>query len=185
VVILKIRLFSLKKEKKVKKILKRLEDWLLAYLLKRVKSPMSYAVFSAVAEKFVLSSVHLIVWRKKGHEIQVLLTQRDSSDPNWANLWHIPGTIIRRSDDFGNPIGSGDPIKRLEQTEILTKLSSAPKLLFSRRISDVRGDEITYVYSGMISENVPPCGKFFDVDRLPLMVNSNRILISEVVQLIR
>jgi hypothetical protein len=142
---------------------------------------MSYEVFSAVAEKFVLSSIHLIVWRKEAGKIQVLLIQRELSDQYWGGLWHIPGTIIRKSDDLGNPIGSGDPIKRLEQKEILTKLLSTPQLLFNgRRIGDARGDEITYVYVGMIWEKVPPRGKFFDIDCLPPMVNSNQVLIKEV-----
>jgi hypothetical protein len=165
----------------MKRILRKLEDRLLARLLRRIGNQMSLEVFSAVAEKFVLSSVHLIVWRKEAGKIQVLLVQRESSDQYWSGLWNIPGTIIRKSDDFGSPIGSGDPISRLEQAEILAKLSSEPKFLFSRRIGDKRGDEITYVYSGTISEKVPSSGRFFNVDDLPPMVDSNRVLVKEVV----
>lgn len=66
------------------------------------KGFLPFDLFIALASKITMPTMELLPVRKgKNGDIEVLLTQRPADDPYWPNEWHIPGTVIRASDNAG------------------------------------------------------------------------------------
>lgn len=54
------------------------------------------------------------------NKIEVFMTQRDETDPDWKGYWHVPGTALRPRDAENNPKARlakeyGVPIRSLER----------------------------------------------------------------------
>ncbi len=56
-------------------------------------------LFRQFARLVVLPSLVVVPLFRRGSEIHVRLTQRDTDDPDYPGQWHPPGTVIRPSDD--------------------------------------------------------------------------------------
>ena len=153
----------------LKKLLRWLEDVLLTALIRRLPlEGTSAKVFTEIAKKFVLVTINLVVLRFETGRLQVLLLQRSKHDPCWPNEWHIPGTVLRRTDFPGVPIGSDYPILRIEQVELKAKLKNPPILVGEMYLPATRrGAELTKFFLGELEDNKIVQGKFFSLDDLP------------------
>ena len=63
---------------------------------------MPKPLFYAMAEKIVLPTVGLMVFRRAKTGVELLLTQRLNNDPYWPAGWHLPGTVLLATDREGD-----------------------------------------------------------------------------------
>lgn len=60
-------------------------------------------IFLEVARLTPTLTIELAPLRKRDDgALEIFLTQRPADDPNWASQWHIPGTVIRATDEKGS-----------------------------------------------------------------------------------
>lgn len=59
-------------------------------------------LFYEVCRLGVLSAVEVVPVRQGMSGVEVLLTQREATDPFWPLQWHNPGTIMRPTDSAGS-----------------------------------------------------------------------------------
>lgn len=127
-------------------------------------------LFTEICRLAVLSTVEIVPLRiRAGQAPEVLLTQRDSSDPWWPKQWHLPGTAILPTDIGPEHTRHGyDSIMpRLYQGELGDALVVQDTRLFdagTRR--GPRGSEQT-VFRWVLVDlregyDEPPVGRFFD-----------------------
>lgn len=150
--------------------LKRWENRLLAFLLSRMSTQgMDAVVFTEIAKKFVLVTINLVILRLDGYgNAQVLLLRRSTYDPCWPGELHIPGTVLRGYEASGSPIGSTEPISRIEQKELGAKLKSPPIYIGEAYLSATRrGPEVTKIFLGELDSDIPEGGGWFSLGGLP------------------
>lgn len=68
-------------------------------------------IFHAVAAITVTPIYEVVPVRWNGQEVEVLLLQREASDPVWGGLWHTPGTVIRANDVEGSFLSAQERIR--------------------------------------------------------------------------
>ena len=72
----------------------------LVELLKQIEPGfLNFDVFIQIARLVVLSIIEFVPLRIKGDKIEVLLLSRGGDDPIWPNELHVPGTVIRPTEN--------------------------------------------------------------------------------------
>jgi hypothetical protein len=148
------------------------------------KGFLPHSLFIAVAAKVTMPTMELVPvrWNKDG-EVEVLLTQRPDDDPYWPNQWHMPGTVIRASDNEGTDFSSG--MERVLQNELHGKIRMIGKPQYvGMKFWDVaRGrelDQVFYFETDATDEDVVE-GKFFLANNLPESTMAHhKIMIPEI-----
>lgn len=135
---------------------------LLVDLLERLPSPMPYPAFRALCKRMPSSACELIVLRRRGLAIEVLLTQRPENDPDWPGAWHYTGSVIRDTDTCFE-----DALHRIMKTEIRGYLQELPKYIGDILTSFKRGLILQRIYVGVLDEYYPHEGQFFNIKDLP------------------
>lgn len=121
-------------------------------------------IFEEIARLVVLSIIDVVPVRKsKNGSTEVLLTQRESRDHFWPDMWHNPGTVIRPTDDDS---GYADALNRVFADEL--GVMPAPEAHFVTGFlhKTRRGSESTLVYWAELLDT-PRNGTFFEVKSLP------------------
>ena len=126
-------------------------------------------IFLALAEKIVLPTLELAPLRlNKIGTLEVLLTRRPADDPYWPNGWHIPGSVLRATDEEGSYTSI---FKRILEGELHGDLNviGTPEHVTTRFHEVARGREIDQIYFIEVENNMKPLteGAFFAVDNLP------------------
>ncbi len=160
-----------------------------AEVLRRLpKGFLPLEIFHAIAEKVTTPTMEVAPLRvNEAGEVEVLLTKRPDDDPHWPGGWHIPGTVIRATDDEGS-LQSG--FERVLQKELHGSIPVVDDLqLVSMKFWDVtRGRELDMVHyfeTNATDEDVAE-GQFFTVDHLPEMtLDHHKIMIPEIVATFR
>lgn len=149
------------------------------------KGFLPFDLFIALASKITMPTMELLPVRKgKNGDIEVLLTQRPADDPYWPNEWHIPGTVIRASDNAGTDFSSG--VERVMQNELhdTIKMIGKPQYVGMKFWDVARGrelDSIFYFETDAKDEDVVE-GKFFSGNNLPESTMSHhKIMIPEII----
>ena len=79
------------------------EQEILKRLLRELEpGQLPLDIFLEVAKLTVTPILEVVPLRLKSDKVQVLLFEREKSDPIWGGKLHTPGTIIRASDRGGN-----------------------------------------------------------------------------------
>jgi hypothetical protein len=153
------------------------------------KGFLPFDLFIALASKITMPTMELLpVRRSENGEVEVLLTQRPADDPYWPNEWHIPGTVIRASDNEGTDFLSG--VERVMQNELhgTIKMIGKPQYVGMKFWDVARGrelDQIFYFETDAKDTDVIE-GKFFSADNLPesTMVH-HKVMIPEIVTVVK
>jgi hypothetical protein len=137
-------------------------------------------VFHQIARLMVLPAVEIIPLRMVEGAAHVLMTQRESSDPVWPNLWHTPGRILRPSEVDG----SGTPalvFERLMESELPGVAYEAPVFVRNDYRTVRRSAEFAALYWAAVDDAVPATGTLFPVDDLPDQIIDHHVpMIREV-----
>lgn len=154
-------------------------------VLNRVpKGFLPQALFIAVAAKVTMPTMELVpVRQNQNGDVEVLLTQRPNDDPYWPSQWHMPGTIIRASDNEGTDFSSG--VERVLQNELhgTVHMIGKPRYIGMKFWDVARGrelDQVFYFETDAKDEDVVE-GQFFSVKNLPeSTVSHHKVMIPEI-----
>ncbi len=122
---------------------------------------MPYNVFRMLSLRMTTTAVELVIFRRFGAKLLVLLTKRPSDDPDWPDMWHYPGSIIRPDDKSLDEV-----LERLQQHEIINKFAFWPKFVKVNVSQTMRGTVVQLIHFGEII-GIPQKGKYFSVKKLP------------------
>lgn len=126
-------------------------------------------VFDQVARLTVMPTVEVAYVREpqtKTGGPEVYLTQRPPDDPIWANQWHIPGSVIRGSDEVRHEHDYDEAAARAtrEIGDVEPDGALVPYDVVRRR--GLRGSEITPRVVGRLRGNPGDNGGWFDVTKV-------------------
>lgn len=121
-------------------------------------------IFHAIARLTVLTALEMVPFRlDEMGRTQVLLIRRSLQDKFWPNMLHVPGTIIRATDEGENFEGA---IERLLKEEMGDPPVVRGPIVFGVGLHpSVRGVE-TLIMSWVQLQDSPK-GEFYLVDDLP------------------
>lgn len=143
-------------------------------------------LFWLVCRLSVTTTTELAPIREENGRLQVLLTKRPDDDEFWPGEWHIPGVVIRATDEKGS---LKNPIERILEDELegMVPLRDTPKLAQIWFGQIARGAELDHVlYYPTDSNHETDTMKFFDVDDLPLnIMEHQREMVANIAALYR
>ena len=137
----------------------------LVELLKELEAGfLPYDVFVEVARLTVLSIIEFVPLRKneKG-EVEILLLSRGEDDPIWPNDLHVPGTVVRPTDNEGQVYLA---FERILNDELQGTNVSAPHYVGNILHKSKRGTEQAQVFWVEVLGD-PLIGHFYEIDSLP------------------
>jgi hypothetical protein len=148
-----------------------IENRLLCFLARRIKlAGMDPGVFEAIAEKFIMTGIEVVVMRKnpQSNEVEVLMTKRADDDKIWPGALHIPGSILRKSDNSYQ-----DALERVAKKELgvsgFKRVTFVGPLFY--RDEGYRGNNHGLIF---LCELVGiPLGEFYPVNKLNRYRNKN------------
>ncbi|MDB5166507.1 MAG: hypothetical protein JWM37_579 [Candidatus Saccharibacteria bacterium] len=121
-------------------------------------------IFFAVARLCVLTTVEMVPLRMRNGRVEVLLTRRPADDPNWPDMLHVPGTILRPSDEENNYHSAFDRIFQDELPGIT--VISRPQFLETRFHQVQRGRESALIHYVEVAGTTPEA-EYYPVALLP------------------
>jgi hypothetical protein len=146
---------------------------LVALLGKCTPGDLPSEVFEAVARIAVYPAVEWVILRNKNKKLEVLLTKREDDDPVWPSLLHIPGTVLRPTDD-----SFSDAFERLYNDELKGLHLSGPTLSSVSFNTYARGQSIGIEYWLICEDSKNKnIGKFYNVEYLPKNLIKEQVII--------
>lgn len=139
-------------------------DTVVDILKKLPPGRLPLKIFHQIARLVATPTIELYAFRRHNNKLQILLTEREDSDPHWNGLWHVPGSVILSTDKTSS---FDDALNRVIDGEF-----GSPKIkgeaAFVKFLSHIgnRGTEIVFIYMLEIVGE-PVLGTFYDVDDLP------------------
>lgn len=125
---------------------------------------MPKEIFYELSRLVVFVAVDIVVFRKRGNTIEVLLVKRPEDDPYWPGLYHITGCIVLSTDKAG-PLE--DAQKRVLEGELNgIRYKNDPKFVTFRFGKGERGTALTLLH-WINASSEPKVGNWFDVNELP------------------
>lgn len=118
-------------------------------------------VFEAVAKVAVYPAIEFVLLRESDSILEVLLTKRSDDDPVWPAMFHLPGTVLRPTDN-----NLDDAFKRLYEEELAGVVLSKPHFVGAHFNKYLRGNSIGLEYWLKV-EGQTNVGQFFDISSLP------------------
>jgi hypothetical protein len=130
---------------------------------------LPFELFNEVARLVTTPTIELAPLRtREDGKVEVFMTQRPGDDPFWPSEWHVPGTVIRSTDEEGD---FSTAMQRLKDSELMHSLQMKTDPVFvGHEFWQVkRGRELPFQHYVEVSpvEGVELPGKFFPVDELP------------------
>ena len=122
---------------------------------------LQFDLFLQVARLVTLPIFELVALRQNGDYTEVLLLNRQDSDPIWPGLLHITGTVIRATDK-----SMTDCFDRIKSQELSNLKVTDPVFVKSSLHQTKRGSEFAQIYWSEVLEE-SSVGKFYPIDHLP------------------
>lgn len=139
-------------------------DRLVGLLSRLEPGFLPLSVFHAVARLVALPIVEVVPLRvKSAGGVEILLLRRPADDPVWPNQLHVPGTVVRASDEPGF---FDDALARVLAQELDGTSTSSPVFVKSMLHMQARGMEAAQIFWVLV-EGEPTEGTFYDADDLP------------------
>jgi hypothetical protein len=139
-------------------------------------------IFLAVAELVTTPTMEVAPLRvNENGQTEILLTQRPADDEHWPNGWHMPGTVIRSTDEEGS-LTTG--FNRVLQSELDEDVRPVAEPVFvGTKFWDVeRGREFDQMYYIEVEANDETPGQFFTADTLPdNTLSHHKVMIPEII----
>lgn len=139
-------------------------------------------IFLAVAELVTTPTMEVApVRRNEAGQAEILLTQRDEDDEHWPSGWHIPGTVVRSTDQEGDFTSGFNRILKDELVESVHPISE-PEFVGIKFWDVERGRELDQMYYIEVEADEDFNGTFFTVDNLPdNTLWHHKIMIPEII----
>lgn len=141
-------------------------------------------IFWQVARLTVTPTLELLpIWNDNGR-LKVFLTQRPVDDPHWPSQWHIPGTVIRATDE---PHSFATGFARVLHDELGDSFSVLKgPIEVGREFWDVtRGRELDALHYIQVTPkqgaHLAQFGEFFTLDALPAdLMEHHKVLVPKI-----
>lgn len=125
---------------------------------------LPFEIFHAVTRLVATPIVELVPVRlNEDGKPEILLLRREANDPVWPNQLHVPGTVVRGSDEEGS---FKDAFNRISK-ELGGIALENPTLVKNIIHHSGRGMEVSQIYWADIGDIEPAQGEFFAADNLP------------------
>jgi hypothetical protein len=125
---------------------------------------LPFDIFHAVTRVVATPIVELVPLRRNHDgKPEILLLRREADDPVWPNQLHVPGTVVRASDEEGS---FKDAFGRISK-ELGGIALEAPTLVKNIIHHSGRGMEVSQIYWTDVSGLEQAQGEFFPADNLP------------------
>ncbi len=153
------------------------------YLRRLPKGFLPLEIFNAVAELVTTPTIEVAPVRMNAEgNAEVLLLQRPDDDAYWPGEWHMPGTVLRSTDEEGS-FTSG--FKRIFGGELAGKVVplGEPKVLGTNFWDVERGRELAtkHFVEVEVDADAELPGKFFALDNIPEnTIEHHRVMIPEM-----
>lgn len=145
---------------------------------------LPYPIFMAITSKIVTPTLELAIFRENNGKLEILLTRRPDDDRYWPGEWHVPGTVIRSTDQEGSYATCFERILT-EELQGLVKVSE-PVWVKIEFWEMERGREIDQLhYTRALSvQDLPNDIAFFAVNGLPdNLMRHHRDMIATIVDM--
>jgi hypothetical protein len=128
---------------------------------------LPYSLFIAVASRVVTPTLELAILQKNNDGIQILLTKRPDDDLHWPGQWHVPGTVIRSTDQEDSFNSCFERILNEELSDLV--VTTQPQRVSIEFWELERGREIDQLFYAELDnhQNLPENIRFFSVEDLP------------------
>lgn len=136
-------------------------------------------IFAQITRLVVTPIIEVVPLRKVGNSVEILLLRRPASDPNWANMLHTPGTVLRADDEKRGLSSAFNRIflDELKGVDVLGK----PVFVGFEFHQVARGSELALIHWIEVKDN-NGVGTFCDSEALPAdIVNTQRDFIAKSV----
>ena len=153
------------------------------YLRRLPKGFLPKEIFLAVAELVTTPTMEVAPLRTNEQgQTEVLLVQRPADDAHWPSGWHMPGTVIRSTDQEGS-LDSG--FHRILAGELEGQVRPlANPVYVGMKFWDVeRGRELDQMhYIEVEADDIADMpGQFFTIDTLPdTTLGHHKVMIPEI-----
>ncbi len=122
---------------------------------------LPFNLFLQIARLVMLPTYELVPLRQTGGGVEVLLLKRMPDDPLWPGQLHIPGTVMRATD---NSLEAA--YNRIKQDELHNTSLSQAVYVKDELHKSKRGSEFAKIYWAKV-EAEPKIGTFYQVNNLP------------------
>jgi hypothetical protein len=131
---------------------------------------LPFPLFQEFARLMVLPIVELVPLRKSMNgDIEILLLPRDDTDPIWPDQLHVPGTVVRATDNT-----VAECLNRLVLGELIDGSYSIPTFATNILHDSGRGKESSQVYWVEVTKE-PTIGSFYPYRNLPSRVVQSQL----------
>jgi hypothetical protein len=156
------------------------QETLIKLLEKLEPGFLPFGIFLQVARLVVLPIVEFVPLRlNEQGEIEILLLTRGPDDPLWPNELHVPGTVVRPTDNAEKMYLAFD---RILNDELKSMHMSSPHYVGNILHKSKRGMEQAQVYWIEVLEE-PHAGKLYQVEKLPKnLMESQRGFINQAIK---
>ncbi len=125
---------------------------------------LPFDIFTEVCRLTVTPVLEIVCFRKGNlGTIEVALLKRPANDPNWPNMYHVPGAVITPTDVH---VGLEGVIDRICTEKLSIDKVNKPKFIMNDLCKVKRGVELAVVFAIEVEGEIAG-GKFHDVDALP------------------
>jgi hypothetical protein len=126
------------------------------------KLPLS--IFNQVARLTVTPVVEIVpFYRLPNGALRVYLIRRGLDDPLWANMYHVPGTIVSGADEPGSLLSA---FQRVTVSRLVDYVPSEFDFVDIQLCKVSRGMEVAIIYTTELAI-IPPSSSLFDPLDLP------------------
>lgn len=126
---------------------------------------LPFSIFHEVARLVATPIIEIIPIRQnQSGQTEILLLRRDDSDPAWPNQLHVPGTVVRATD---NPGSFKDAFDRILEGELGGVSSTKPHFVQNILHNSGRGMEVSQIYWVELSGGTIKNGEFHNANDLP------------------
>lgn len=128
---------------------------------------LPYPLFMAITAKIVTPTLELAVFKEENEALEILLTRRPDDDEHWPSQWHVPGTVIRSTDNEGSYETCFERIVRDELRDLVA--IDTPEWISIEFWEMERGRELDQLHYATLlrASDLPNDMQFFPVDNLP------------------
>lgn len=151
-------------------------------LSKLPRGYLPFPLFIQVTRLMTTPTLELAPIRMRGEEPEIYLTQRPADDPYWPSGWHIPGTVIRSTDEEGDFRTGFDRVKSDELGPAFT-YKDEPVYVTTKFWDVLRGRELDAVHYVLVEvdDRAKLDGKFFTQSELPATtLEHHKVMIPEI-----
>jgi len=142
---------------------------------------LPFDIFTEVCRLTVTPVLEIVCLRRNSRGgIEVALLKRSANDPNWPDMYHVPGAVVTPTDIHA---GLEGVVNRVCTEKLSIESVNKPKFIMNDLCRVKRGVELAVVFAVEVEDEFA-VAQFYDVNALPdNLIEGHDIFISQTVKL--